>query len=110
MDVSIEQVDATTVVRFSGDLDTNTSQGAQEHLNALIDDGKTQLLVSLRKVGFVSSAGLRILLATAKRLTGADGSLKITDLNETVHEVFEISGFITILSVYKTEEEALQDA
>ena len=83
MDVSIEQVDATTVVRFSGDLDTNTSQGAQEHLNALIDDGKTQLLVSLRKVGFVSSAGLRILLATAKRLTGADGSLKITDLNNS---------------------------
>ena len=69
-----------------------------------------QLLVSLRKVGFVSSAGLRILLATAKRLTGADSSLKISDLNETVHEVFEISGFITILSVYKTEEEALQDA
>jgi anti-anti-sigma regulatory factor len=50
------------------------------------------------------------LLATAKRLTGADGSLKISDLNETVHEVFEISGFITILDVYKTEEEALQDA
>ena len=110
MDVSIEQVDATTVVRFNGDLDTNTSQGALEKLNALIDEGNTRLLVSLRKVGFVSSAGLRILLATAKRLTGADSSLKISDLNETVHEVFEISGFITILSVYKTEEEALQDA
>ena len=110
MDATIEQVGATTVVRFSGDLDTNTSQGAQEKLNELIDDGKGQLLVNLAKVGFVSSAGLRILLATAKRLTGGDQSLKVTDLNETVHEVFEISGFISILSVYGTEAEALQDA
>ena len=110
MQVSIEQVDDTTVVRFEGDLDTNTSQAAQDKLNTLIDEGKTRLLVNLRKVGFVSSAGLRILLATAKRLTGDDSSLKISDLNETVLEVFEISGFVTILSVYKTEEEALQDA
>jgi anti-anti-sigma factor len=110
MDLSIEQIDATTVVRINGDLDTNTSPVAQEKLNALIDEGNTRLLVTLRKVGFVSSAGLRILLATAKRLNAGDGSLKISDLNETVNEVFEISGFISILNVYKTEEEALQDA
>ena len=109
MDVSTEQIGGTTVVRFDGDLDTNTSQVAQDKLNAQIDDGNAHLLVSLRKVGFVSSAGLRILLATAKRLTGGDCSLKISDLNETVQEVFEISGFISILSVYATEEEALKD-
>lgn len=110
MDASIENVNGTTVVRFDGDLDTNTAPDAQDRLNALIDEGNAHLLVNLRKVGFVSSAGLRILLATAKKLNGADGSLKITDLNETVHDVFEISGFNSILNVYKTEEEALQDA
>ena len=109
MNVSTEQIDSTTVVRFDGDLDTNTSPDAQEKLNSLIDEGNTRLLVCLRKVGFVSSAGLRILLATAKRLNSGDGNLKISDLNETVHEVFEISGFISILDVYGTEEEALQD-
>jgi anti-sigma B factor antagonist len=109
MDVSIEQIGATTVVRFNGDLDTNTSAMAQDRLNALIEEGNKDLLVSLRQVGFVSSAGLRILLATAKRLN-LDGSLKITDLNETVHDVFEISGFNSILDVYKTEEDALQGA
>lgn len=109
MELSIDQVGATTVVRINGDLDTNTSPAAQERLNALIDEGDTRLLVNLRRVGFVSSAGLRILLATAKRLNAGDGSLKISDLNETVNDVFEISGFISILSVYKTEEEALQD-
>jgi anti-anti-sigma factor len=110
MDISIEQVAATTVARFSGDLDTSTSPAALEALDALVDEGKHNLLVNLRKVGFVSSAGLRILLATAKRLNKTDGALKVSDLNETVQEVFEISGFISILDVYKTEEEALQNA
>ena len=110
MDISIKKVAVTTVVRLSGDLDTNTSPVAQERLDTLVEEGNHHLLVNLRKVGFVSSAGLRILLATAKRLNKADGSLKVTDLNETVQEVFEISGFVSILDVYGTEEEALQDA
>ncbi len=110
MDISKEMIDQTMVLRFSGNLDTNTSEPAQATINSLIDDGVSNLLVNLRDVAFVSSAGLRILLATAKRLNGTDGSLKITNLNETVHEVFEISGFISILSVYGTEEEALKDA
>ena len=110
MNICKSEIDSTTVFRLEGDLDTNSSPLAEEAFSEAIAGGCSSMLVNLSDVGFVSSAGLRILLATAKRLTGADGSLKITDLNETVHEVFEISGFITILSVYKTEEEALQDA
>ena len=98
------------IVDCEGELDTNTVRDAEARLNGLLEDGAQKILVNFERLDFVSSAGLRILLATAKRLTGADSSLKISDLNETVHEVFEISGFITILSVYKTEEEALQDA
>lgn len=110
MDISIEKMPVTTVVRLSGDLDTTTSPAAQARLDALVEEGNHHLLINLGKVGFVSSAGLRILLATAKRLNKADGSLKVTDLNETVQDVFEISGFVSILDVYRTEEEALQDA
>jgi anti-sigma B factor antagonist len=63
--------------------------------------------VSLDKVDFVSSAGLRILLATGKRLSGTGGSLRVCGLNETVNEVFEISGFSTILNVFAAETDAL---
>lgn len=109
MDISTEQIDSTTVVRMSGNLDTNTSGPAHQKLDALIEEGNTHLLVNLRQVAFVSSAGLRILLATAKRLNGTEGTLKISDLNETVNEVFEISGFNSILNVFSTEEDALND-
>lgn len=107
MELSSEAMDNATVVRLEGNLDTNTSTAAQEYLNSAMDDGASNIVVSLEKVDFVSSAGLRILLATAKRLSGTGGDLRICGLNETVAEVFEISGFSTILSVFPTEADAL---
>ena len=108
MNISSTTIESVTVVRLEGNLDTNTSSEAQDSLNKLIDEGASKILVNFDKVDFVSSSGLRILLATAKRLSGTGGNLRISNLNETVAEVFEISGFSTILSVFPTEDEALQ--
>lgn len=106
MELSTESLGDAIVVRLNGNLDTNTSAAAQACLDGVIDGGATQIVVSLEKVDFVSSAGLRVLLATKKKLDG--GSLRICGLNETVNEVFEISGFSTILDVFRSESEALQ--
>jgi anti-anti-sigma factor len=108
MNISSTTIESVSVVRLEGNLDTNTSSEAQDTLNKLIDEGASKILVNFDKVDFVSSSGLRILLATAKRLSGTGGNLRISNLNETVTEVFEISGFSTILSVFPTEDEALQ--
>jgi anti-anti-sigma factor len=110
MDIATDTIDDTTVVRLTGNLDTTTSTAAQAALDELMDGGCTALLVNLQKVEFVSSAGLRVLLATAKRMNKSGGSLKISNLNETVNEVFEISGFSSILAVYDTEAAALGDS
>ena len=108
MQITSETETSGTVVRLEGNLDTNTSSETQDYLNKAMDDGATKLVVSLDRVEFVSSAGLRILLATAKRL-GRGGVLRICGLNETVTEVFEISGFSTIFSVFPAENDALAD-
>ena len=105
MNISKSEIDSTTVFRLDGDLDTNTSPLAEQAFNEAIAAGTGAMLVNLSDVGFVSSAGLRILLSAAKQL---GGQLRVCGLNETVNEVFEISGFITIFSVFPTEEEALQ--
>ena len=101
-------IDAVTLLAMEGNLDTNTSVDAQDHINGLIDDGAAKLVVDFEKVDFVSSAGLRVLLATAKKLGGVGGSLRICGLNEAVNEVFEISGFSTILDVFPTRDDAMQ--
>ena len=105
MNISKSEIDTVTVFRLDGDLDTNPSPLAEEAFKDAIAAGASAMLVNLSDVGFVSSAGLRVLLAAAKQL---GGQLKVCGLNETVNEVFEISGFSTIFSVFPTEEEALQ--
>ena len=107
MEISITESGDVRILSFQGNLDTNTSPDAENEINGLIEAGVQKLLVNFENLDYISSAGLRILLATAKKLKAGQGDLKICCLNETVQEVFDISGFATILSVSKTEEEAL---
>jgi anti-sigma B factor antagonist len=107
MNIATQVVNAVAVVTIEGNLDTNTSPEAQQHFDALLEEGTGKILVDCEKVDYMSSAGLRVLLATVKRLTGAGGSLRISGLNETVQEVFEISGFSTIFAVFPDRDSAL---
>ena len=107
MKIETRESQGIQIVAFEGNLDTNTSPEAESKINELIDAGKQQLLVNFEQLNFISSAGLRVLLATVKKLNASSGDLRICALNATVQEVFDISGFVTILSVKSTEEEAL---
>ena len=107
MEISISESGDVRILSFQGNLDTGTSPKAESQINGLIDAGSQKLLVNFEKLDYISSAGLRILLATAKKLKPVGGDLKICCLNQTVQEVFDISGFSTILSVTSSEEEAL---
>ncbi|UCC25862.1 MAG: STAS domain-containing protein [Gemmatimonadales bacterium] len=108
MKISHDEQDGVAVVRFEGNLDTNTAPEAQEALDDLIGAGTVKVLVDFSDLDYISSAGLRVLLATAKKLRGGGGNLRLCGLNETVAEVFEISGFSTIFAVFPSEAEALE--
>ncbi|MBW8056006.1 MAG: STAS domain-containing protein [Nitrospira sp.] len=108
MEIAVSDVGEIKVVRIEGKLDTQSSPDAQTQLTQLIDQGATKLVVNFEKLDYISSAGLRILLAAAKQLKSNSGELRICGLNEVVQEVFDISGFTTILTVTKTEPEALE--
>lgn len=108
MNIINEQVGAVAVVRLEGSLDTNTSPVLQQHLTDLLDGGATRVLIDCAHTDYMSSAGLRVLLAVVKRLTAAGGSLRLCALNETVAEVFDISGFSSIFRILPSEAEALE--
>jgi anti-sigma B factor antagonist len=107
MQIEIKESQGIQIISFEGNLDTGTSPEAESKINELIAAGKQKLLVNFEQLNFISSAGLRVLLATVKKLNASGGDLRICSLNATVQEVFDISGFVTILNVKNTEEEAL---
>ena len=106
MVVKITNEGDISVVSLEGSLDTNTSQEAGDALDKLVDEGKTKLVVDLTNLDYISSSGLRIFLAASKKLKPLGGEVRVSGLNETVNEVFEISGFTMILKVFKTAAEA----
>lgn len=107
MEVTLKDINEVSVLLFEGNLDTNTAPQAQEQIDQVIDGGSAKVLINFESLNYISSAGLRVLLTTAKKLKAASGDLKICCLNETVREVFDISGFSTILTVVSSEDDAL---
>jgi anti-anti-sigma factor len=109
MDIIVSGEGEIKTLNFNGHLDTNTSPDAEAKLNELINAGEKKILIDFEKLDYISSAGLRILLGTAKQLKASGGELRICNLNETVSEVFEISGFNSILKVFVNNSDALQE-
>ncbi len=105
--ISVKTTNEVKVLAFEGRLNAQTSPDAQQQLTRLIEEGENRFLVSFEKLDYISSAGLRVLLAAAKQLKEIDGELRICRLNEVVREVFEISGFTTIFKVFGSESDAL---
>jgi anti-anti-sigma factor len=108
MDIATRTHNDVTLVALAGNLDSNSSPQAQQALDAILAGGAHKLVVDFTALDYISSAGLRVLLGAAKRLSGTGGALRLFGLNETVREVFDISGFSTILAVFATEADALK--
>ena len=107
MDITTRTQNDVTIVAFVGSLDSKTSPQAQQALDGILAGGGRKLLIDFTALDYISSAGLRVLLGAAKRLSGAGSALRLFGLNESVREVFQISGFSTIFAVSATETDAL---
>lgn len=106
MQISTRTTNDIHIVSITGSLDSTTAPEAQKSLDAVVAGAK-KVALDFSALDYISSAGLRILLGAAKRLRASGGTLGMFGLNQSVREVFEISGFATILSIYPSEAEAL---
>lgn len=100
----------TVVVAITGRLDAVSSPDFDKEMNALMEQGENAFILDLEKLEYISSAGLRSILAVAKKLKGEKGGLCLASLQEMVREVFEISGFDSIIPIYDSLDSALEDA
>ena len=80
-----------------GRLDTVTAPEMEKALKELIP-GITELTLDFEKLEYISSAGLRVLLSAQKTMN-QQGKMKLCNVNETIMEIFEVTGFSDILSV-----------
>ena len=86
---------ATLIV--SGRLDTQTAPELEAELDAVLS-GLKELTFDMTNLEYVSSAGLRVILK-AQKVMNAQGSMKLTGVNDSIMEVFDITGFLDILTI-----------
>ncbi len=85
------------VFALEGRLDTTTAPALEKELRDSLD-GVTSLVLDLEKLDYISSAGLRVLLSAQKTMIKA-GEMKVVHVNETIMEIFEVTGFTDILTI-----------
>jgi len=107
MEISKRKEKNAVVVSVKGRLDAVTSPDFEKELTGLIAQGETRFVLDFGKLDYISSAGLRSVLATTKRLKEKQGKLFISSLKDVVKEVFEISGFSAIIPIYESPDLAL---
>lgn len=84
-------------VTVSGRLDTTTAPTLEEELKGSLD-GVKDLVIDFKDLEYISSAGLRVLLVL-QRIMSKQGTMRVIDVNETVMEIFEVTGFSDILTI-----------
>lgn len=109
LEIKVTENNTVVIISLVGNLDTNTAPDAEAEINQWLEKETKKMVVSLGETKYVSSAGLRVFLATAKKMTAAGGAVKFCSPNEVVKEILDISGFSTILDVKATVEEAIKE-
>ena len=82
---------------LTGRLDTTTAPELEKELKASLD-GINDLVFDMASLEYISSAGLRVLLSTQK-IMNRQGNMKVLHVNETIMEIFEVTGFSDILTI-----------
>jgi len=91
-----------------GPIDTTTSSDLEANLMEGINQGMRKIILDLTDVRYVSSAGLRVIIAGAKTLKKNNGEIRLSTPNKTVYEILEMSGLKKFFKIYPDNNAAIQ--
>jgi len=103
--VHAEAHDGALIVTLNGRLDSNNARAVEEELMRRVE-GHDAVVLDFHALDYISSAGLRIILLLGKRMRARRGRLVLCRLPAPIRDVFEISGFLSIFSIFKDREAA----
>lgn len=107
LEIHLEEIEEIVILRVEGRVDVSTSPLLERAIDQLIQEKHLKLALDFSGITYLSSAGMRVLLAKTKKVQSEKGSFVLFSVSEEVEEILKIAGFDRILSVYPTEKEAL---
>lgn len=107
MDINVFEMHRATLIELAGRIDSTNASQLSDALNEQIDAGRYYLVVDLSKVDYISSAGLRELVAALKRVKLSNGDLRLATPSDRVKEVLSLAGLDAIFQIFPTQVEAV---
>jgi anti-sigma B factor antagonist len=107
MEFRLSEKSGIEIIALSGRIDTSSAPDLENEINRLIGEGKRRLLLDMSGVIYISSGGLRVLLATAKKLRGENERLGLCCLSPEVSKIIKLAGFTSIFPIFSTEGDAV---
>ena len=98
LNVEKEQEGSALTIKLDGYLDSNTAPVFEKETAPLLS-GVDRLTLDLEKLEYISSAGLRVLLAFEQEMEAQKKTMTVTHVNNMIHDVFDVTGFLDILTI-----------
>ncbi len=109
MEIDFQENGNALVASIRGRVDTVTAPELEKTFTEALGRGKNRWVLMLSGLEYISSAGLRVILAAAKSLKAKGGELRLADARGPVKKVFEISGFFSLFKYFDTKDAALEE-
>jgi len=109
MELQFKNKDGFSIVYISGRIDTTNYNEFEKQISEKIEESDDHIIINCEELNFISSSGLRVFLMTQKKLKGTNRKLYLCNMQPAIKEIFDISGFSQIFTIFETEEEALQN-
>jgi anti-anti-sigma factor len=107
MELNQEKINDVKVISIQGRIDSQTDSFSNDMDQAI--EGEKKVLVDCSGLTYINSAGLRVFLSSLKKCSKNDGKFSVCELNENITEIFNISGFSSLFSIYDNRDEALKN-
>jgi anti-anti-sigma factor len=107
MQITTSKLDQTVVMELKGRMDVIAAMEYEKAIAACLQSGDLKFVVDLNNLDYISSAGLRSLLTTVKKIKEIKGTINFCNVKGVVQEVFAMSGFDSILPIFKSVKDAL---
>jgi anti-sigma B factor antagonist len=107
MEIAEQHAGEITVVEVKGRIDSNTAKAFGERLTGLIKDGRARLVVDLKQIIYISSAGFRALLLADKLADETKGTLALCGLSVEVQRLFDLGAFTDLFVIYPSRDESI---
>ena len=108
MNITTQKTDDGVLIQVEGRIDTTNYNEFEAAMNEVFNDETKQIYLDCSGLNYISSSGLRIFLTVQKKMMSVGGKFKLFAMQPAIKEIFDISGFSSIFSIYPDLDSAKQ--